>query len=281
MTTIRLPVPDPELQRQLDQAESQLALYARDLRRIIDAERVRSAELEQANSRLQFLDRVKTDFLTFISNEVRNAIDHANGAIEDPSPRKATPTSAGDAAVRAGFERLDASLSRAQEYFSWLAIDRVNANETADLVRIVQRGIDNLRDQGQAKVTWQPPNGRQAVPVRGREEPVAKVVAVLLDNAVAFSPGRKEIAVDMQLVSNRVRLHVTDKGIGFDPVSADEIFLPFTIGDPRHETAGGGLSLAIAQAIVQAYGGKIRAQSLGEGLGATFTLELPVHAPAA
>jgi signal transduction histidine kinase len=53
------------------------------------------------------------------------------------------------------------------------------------------------------------------------------------------------------------------------------LFQPFTIADVMHHAQGTGLSLALAQAMVEAYGGHIRAKSPGVGQGATFVVAFP------
>src|SRR5215510_8038698 len=59
-----LPELTAEVQQQLNTPNSQLALYARDLKRIVDAERQKARELAEANARLHILDRLKTDFFS-------------------------------------------------------------------------------------------------------------------------------------------------------------------------------------------------------------------------
>jgi signal transduction histidine kinase len=68
---------------------------------------------------------------------------------------------------------------------------------------------------------------------------------------------------------------VIDRGQGFPPESASELFRPFTVADVTHHSQGTGLNLALAYAIVEAYGGKLWAESEGVGLGATFTAAFP------
>jgi len=79
------------------------------------------------------------------------------------------------------------------------------------------------------------------------------------------------------LDAGRVTLSVIDHGKGFPPAWENELFRPFTITDSMHHGQGTALNLAKAAAMVEAYGGSIRAHSAGENQGATFTVELPAR----
>ncbi len=74
-----------------------------------------------------------------------------------------------------------------------------------------------------------------------------------------------------------VRIRVADNGQGIRPAFLDHLFEPFRQqeGGTTRRHGGLGLGLAIVQRLVQAHGGTIRAESEGEGKGATFTVELP------
>jgi CheY-like chemotaxis protein len=75
----------------------------------------------------------------------------------------------------------------------------------------------------------------------------------------------------------RARIQVSDDGIGFAPSLGKQIFEPFERGVSDDQRFPGlGLGLAIARAIVDLHGGEIRAESMGENRGATFTVDLPV-----
>jgi two-component system CheB/CheR fusion protein len=99
---------------------------------------------------------------------------------------------------------------------------------------------------------------------------------MLLENALKFSREEKDIRVILTQSPQWATLTVSDRGQGFPPELARELFHPFTITNPLHHSRGTGLSLALASAIVETYGGTIRAESLGTGHGASFIVELPV-----
>ena len=101
----------------------------------------------------------------------------------------------------------------------------------------------------------------------------------LLKNASKFSPEQSEISVVSRNEPGRIVVDVIDTGIGFEPEDAARIFGAFEQANLQvtREFGGLGLGLAIAQAVVAAHHGTIRAASLGPGRGATFTVKLPLE----
>lgn len=106
----------------------------------------------------------------------------------------------------------------------------------------------------------------------------------LLKNASKFTPPGGEIRLRSRRSDRAsVEVQVQDTGIGFEADAAHRIFDAFEQGSERvrNEHGGLGLGLAIARANVEAHGGSIRAESAGNGCGATFTVDLPLAGPAA
>lgn len=267
--------PTAEVQRQLELANSQLALYARDLKRIVDAERQKARELAQANTRLQILDRLKTHFLSFISHELRTPLNGIGAiALLNPQADPKEQTSM-IALIRRGHKRLNEFVQKGLEYFQWVATERRETAEITDLTAIIRRVIDQLPVLAEPGVHFQLSVPGVSCLVRGEAEHVAGVVKILLDNAIKFSPQEKIIAGEVRATAERVTLRVSDCGQGFPPELGEELFQPFTIANVCHHSRGTGLNLAIARAIVAAYGGRMRADSAGVGKGATFTVEFP------
>ena len=101
----------------------------------------------------------------------------------------------------------------------------------------------------------------------------------LFSNAIKFTPAGGTIEVRTLVVGDsEFHIRLTDSGRGIDPEALDRIFQPFEQGDfsVPHQFGGLGLGLAIAEGIVDAHGGQIRAESPGLGAGATFTVTLPL-----
>jgi signal transduction histidine kinase len=106
---------------------------------------------------------------------------------------------------------------------------------------------------------------------------LGQVVNNLLDNAVKYSPGGGTIQVLLQNAETGALLQVRDEGIGLPAGSAERVFEPFNrAANVFSGTIPGlGLGLHISRQIIQRHGGRIWAESPGEGLGTTVHVWLP------
>ena len=101
----------------------------------------------------------------------------------------------------------------------------------------------------------------------------------LLRNASKFTPQGGSIAIRSSNPNpGTVRVEIVDTGIGIAPEKIDRLFVPFEQGDMSitRQFGGMGLGLAISKALVDLHNGQIQARSEGEGMGTTFTVELPL-----
>lgn len=98
----------------------------------------------------------------------------------------------------------------------------------------------------------------------------------LVDNAIKYSPGEKEVLVEGRAEGGRVVLRVRDRGCGISREHLPRLFERFyRVDKARSRKQGGtGLGLAIVKHIVQAHGGQVTVES-APGAGSTFTLRLP------
>jgi two-component system sensor histidine kinase BaeS len=105
---------------------------------------------------------------------------------------------------------------------------------------------------------------------------LAEAVANLLDNALRHTPAGGVVRVVVGADQRGAVLDVIDSGTGFDPTDAERIFERFYRADSSRTrtSAGSGIGLTIARAIVQAHGGTLTASSGGPGTGATFRIRL-------
>ena len=104
---------------------------------------------------------------------------------------------------------------------------------------------------------------------------MTRVVTILLDNAIRFSPSGKCVDVQVSVDAKYFNVGVTDKGKGIHPDFLPHIFDEFSDPDFKYHTAGHGLSLAIAKHIMQEHNGRVEAEST-PGNGAKFIAKIPV-----
>src|SRR5688572_6450462 len=98
----------------------------------------------------------------------------------------------------------------------------------------------------------------------------------LLKNAIKFSEEGGRITLSTRDVEGgRVRVEVSDAGVGIPPEVMPRLFQAFEQGDPNvtRRFGGLGLGLAISKAVVDLHGGTIDAESEGAGKGARFVVE--------
>ena len=114
--------------------------------------------------------------------------------------------------------------------------------------------------------------------VRGSVEDLRTAVFNVLDNAVKYSGDRVEVRVRLEAPDEkRIVLRVQDQGVGIPPEDVKQIFKRFYRVTNRSlaHVKGTGLGLFIVKAIAQKHGGKVFAESEGEGQGTTIVMELP------
>ena len=113
--------------------------------------------------------------------------------------------------------------------------------------------------------------------VKGDEKALAKLVSILLDNAMKYSPEDGTVELRLEKAGKSARLSVKNSAPPMEKGSADRLFERFTREDrSRNSESGGfGLGLAIAKAVTEAHRGTIHAES-EDGASLTVTAELPL-----
>ena len=112
-------------------------------------------------------------------------------------------------------------------------------------------------------------------PVMADRRRIVQVLNNLLANAARHAPESSPIRIAAMREETYVAVSVADEGRGVAPERLPNLFRRHA-GDGQGATAGYGLGLAICKGLVEAHGGRIRAESAGAGRGATFTFTIPV-----
>jgi CheY-like chemotaxis protein len=114
--------------------------------------------------------------------------------------------------------------------------------------------------------------------VQGDPERLEQVVWNLLSNAIKFTPADGEINLELRTTDAWAEIVVRDNGEGIRPDFLPLMFQRFRQADSTSARSHGGLGLglAIVRHVSEAHGGSVQAESAGNGLGAAFTVRLPV-----
>jgi PAS domain S-box-containing protein len=114
--------------------------------------------------------------------------------------------------------------------------------------------------------------------IAGDPARLQQVVWNLLSNAIKFTPRGGTVTVELEARDGSVVVTVRDTGVGIRPEFITHVFERFRQADAsmtrRH--GGLGLGLAIVKHLIEQHGGTVRADSPGEGLGSSFSFELPL-----
>jgi PAS domain S-box-containing protein len=154
--------------------------------------------------------------------------------------------------------------------------------DAVELVPLTEAAIDVVRPAAQAReiqlaVSLDPRVGS----IRGDVNRLQQVVWNLLSNAIKFTPEGGRVMIRLERAGNNAQIVVIDNGIGINSEFLPHVFDRFRQADSAYTRKHGGLGLglAIVRHLVEMHGGTVRAESEGEGRGATFTVSLPLGQP--
>ena len=248
-------------------------------------ERTRLLEVErQSRAEIERVSTMKDEFLATLSHELRTPLNAVLGWAEILLGRVKDD----DAGSRRGLETIARNArAQAQLIEDLLDMNRIVSGkirldvQRVELAPVVEAALDSVRPSADAKsIALRPTIDPHAGPVFGDPNRIQQVVWNLLSNAVKFTPKGGKVDVLVQRVNSHVELTVHDTGMGIGAEFLPHLFERFRQADAsttrRH--GGLGLGLSIVKQLVELHGGTVRAESGGEGQGATFTVTLPVRA---
>jgi signal transduction histidine kinase len=145
---------------------------------------------------------------------------------------------------------------------------------------LVQTTLKRLSPQAGAKQIELRSNLPAHLPrVEADEDRITQVLVNLVGNAIQYSLQGAKVVISAERQADYVLVSVSDSGIGIPPDHIANLFTRFyRVDKSRSRSAGGGsgIGLTIAKHLVEAHGGRIWAESRGEGQGSTFTFSLRI-----
>jgi PAS domain S-box-containing protein len=238
------------------------------------------AREQEARERAEAATRAKDEFVAMVSHDLRTPLTAILGWVR---LLRAGQLDADDS-VRALATIERSAKSQLQLTDDLLDLSRITAGKLSlnarpiELVPIIQAALDTVRLAAEAKgVQLESDLDPGSGSITGDPDRLQQVVWNLLSNAVKFTPRGGRITVRLKRAGTHAQITVSDTGIGIRADFLPYVFDRFRQADPSSPRAKGGLGLGltIVRHLVELHGGTVRAESPGEGQGATFAVELP------
>lgn len=260
-----------------------LLLIRSVIREVEQRERIEhlAKSLERANARLKELDKLKSEFVSIASHQLRSPLTAIKGyasLLLEGSFGKV------ENAAREAIQRIfESSNLMALSVEDFLNVSRIEQGRMKyelsdfDMEKLVRIAVDEMLPIVTKKgLTLSFVPGADLHFVHADFGKMKQVVANLIDNAVKYTP-QGSITVSLARSGGSVRVIVRDTGVGIPKETIGKLFDRFVRAENANtvNVSGTGLGLYVAKQMVEAQRGKVWAESEGEGKGSTFIVEMP------
>jgi PAS domain S-box-containing protein len=243
-------------------------------------------EKKRYERRLKDLDKMKSDFVSNVSHELKtpltsikgsvdNMLDGLTGALNEKQIRYL-------ARIKSNTDRLSRLINDLLD-LSRIEAGRVEVRRASLLLTAlaeeVAEHLKQLAAEKLIRIEVPPPDPQMTV--WADRDKVTQVLMNLIGNAVKFTPQDGKVIVAIEKNGNDyIQISIADNGPGIRPEEADKIFSKFyqVANVDKQKPQGSGLGLAISKALVEMHGGKIWVESK-LGRGSTFYFTLPAQQP--
>ena len=248
----------------------------------VEAQRLELLEAEShARARAEEMSRLKDDFISTLSHELRNPLNSIvgwthlleSGKLSEADREKAIERITRNVKTQAKLVEELLDFSRLSTGKLQLKLERLNASELA------QTACETFRAAAKARnIELDCRIDLPDLTVLADAERLRQVLSNLLSNAVKFTPEGGSVVAHVRRNGPTIEFEVRDTGAGIDAEFLPHVFDPFrqASSGARQPLQGVGIGLTIVKRLVELHGGRVTARSAGPGKGASFLVELPV-----
>jgi PAS domain S-box-containing protein len=241
------------------------------------------ADAERERARAEVANRTKDELLAIVSHELRTPLTAMLGWSRMLKEQRVT-----EERLKKGLDIIERNAkAQAKLIEDILDVSRIITgririeSQAVNVASVVEAALETVRPAADAKgVQLVSSFDEGLAPVTGDQDRLQQVAWNLLTNAVKFTPQGGQVHASARRQGDEVVITVRDTGQGISPE-----FLPYVFDRFRQEEAsttrshgGLGLGLSIVRHLVELHGGAVRAESEGDGRGATMIVRLPIRA---
>jgi PAS domain S-box-containing protein len=260
---------------------AQMASVAVENARLYEAEQQARSAAERLREEAEAANRIKDEFLAVLSHELRSPLNPIlgwarllqGGKLDQTKAKQAVTIIERNAKLQVELIEDLLDISRILRGKLRLTISPV------DPASVIKAALETVRLAAEANSIRLEVNLEEGVGlVAGDSTRLQQVMWNLLSNAVKFTPTGGLVEVRLAKLGKQAQITVRDTGKGIATDFLPYVFDYFRQADSAttRKFGGLGLGLAIVRHLVELHGGMIKAESEGEGMGATFTLKLPL-----
>jgi signal transduction histidine kinase len=243
-------------------------------------------DLSVANGRLLELDKQKSEFVSLATHQLRAPLTAMKGysslILEGEMGEIAPETKQ---AVSRIYDSANTLTNIVNDYLNISRIELGTMRYTfsdLDFKKLVEDVIGELKpniEKKGLKFTFNC-DPSQRYNVHADPDKLKQVIANLIDNSLKYTPsGSIELSLIRKNLERKLLLSIKDTGVGIDPTVMPKLFSKFVRSENanKQNIYGTGLGLYVARQMIIAHKGKVWAESLGDGKGSTFFVELDIE----
>lgn len=240
--------------------------------------------IQNANERLKQLDKLKDEFVSLASHELRTPMTIIKSYLWLFLSKKKDLTLKEKTYIERAYESTERLINLVNDMLNVSRIEsgrlslKAQSIQVVDLIdRVVAELVPRAKQLGLNLIFTKP--ATVVLPVNADPERIEQVMINLIGNSLKFTPSGGTISVVITTEEKDLLVKVADNGRGMSKESMSKLFQKFsTMGDNylhKQEAQGTGLGLYLSKSLIEMHGGKMWAESGGEGKGATFSFTLP------
>jgi signal transduction histidine kinase len=239
-----------------------------------------NTSLEKANEKLKSLDKLKTEFVSLASHQLRSPLTAIKGyaSMLSEGDYGEVSTEAKDAVLR---------IYQSSKNLTTVVEDLLNVTKIEsggmqyamapfDLSKVVEdeaKDFSITAEKRGLKLNFKV-DSEKSYNVNGDKEKIRQVIINFIDNSIKYTK-EGSINISVENINNKVVFCVKDTGMGMTKEIKEGLFHKFARGDgARMNTTGSGLGLYLAKEIALAHKGRVWVESEGVGKGSSFFMEL-------